>query len=267
MPKITDFMGDNGYLILTFTPQGRVKCRPVHADAPLDRATLMDLLDHTQPTIRPITPYSQNDPRWKNQTYHADATFGQYGCLVCCIAMIASQAYDLTPPQIATELRAVGAFQGRLLTRPDRIPTALPKLEYASHTHYRTVAADIPAIAREIRTYRATIAELKSNPHGPMPQTGNQHFVVITHIDPQEATILDPVDGQEKPLSTSPYVLPGWTPSRAIYGIRRLRIRAPDSPRHSLRFVSAGDCRDGTRPPPQAVPVAIKAAKTKPEPP
>ena len=144
--------------------------------------------------------------------------------------MIASQGYHLTPPEIARRLRQVAAFEGPLLTRPERIPEALPKLQYGGTLHYRTIPADINVITQEIATYRATIIEVKRNPNGPMPDQNNQHFLVLTAISEYEAIVIDPLDGEEKKLADTPYTKNYWGPARAIYGLRRVRLPTVPEP-------------------------------------
>lgn len=174
-----------------------------------------------------LTAYSQNNPLWAGEIYAGDTTFSRAGCLVCCVAMIVSLVCtgDITPPEVAYHLRQAGAFEGALLSHPDRIPVAFNWLQWAGVTHYRNGPADMDAIAAEVAQYGATIAELKWDPRGTEPQTGNQHFAVITAVseDHQDATIIDPWDGASKLLSTTRYRLSGWNAARTIYGIRRVR--------------------------------------------
>ena len=74
------------------------------------------------PEVAPVrvVAYSQRDSRWANQIYAGDATFAQAGCLVTCVAMIASLAYADAPlpPDVAQALRAANAFSGAFLSRP-----------------------------------------------------------------------------------------------------------------------------------------------------
>ena len=172
-----------------------------------------------------VIAYSQRDPRWAGQVYAGGETFGSAGCLVCCVAMIASLAYaePMLPPDVARALRDARVFSGPLLSYPARIPTALNRLEWGGVLHYRNRRADMEMIARELSQYRATIAEVKWDPCGPMPQAFNQHFVVLTEIVGDDARIIDPWDGEEKLLSESRYRLPTWDAGRTIYGLRLVR--------------------------------------------
>jgi len=172
-----------------------------------------------------IIAYSQNDPRWKDLVYAGGTTFGKAGCFVCCVAMIAGLSYaDASPPSVAEKLRNAGVFVGNLLSKPARITQAYPKLEWGGVLHYRAKPCDIDGLGMELEQYGATIAEVKWNPSGPMPQEGNQHFVVVTELtNDGDAVIVDPWDGQTKRLSTTRYRLPGWDVARTIYGLRLVR--------------------------------------------
>ena len=144
----------------------------------------------------PITAWSQNDPRWRDQVYADKLTFGRAGCLVCCVAMIASMIADPPPepPEVAAKLRAAGAFAGDLLSHPSRIPTAYPRLSWGGVIHWRDRLADLDIIDDEVKRYGATIVEVKWNPTGPAPQLGNQHFLVVERVDiaADDLAVIDP---------------------------------------------------------------------------
>lgn len=188
----------------------------------------------TPPEPEPValTTWSQNDPRWKDEVYAGGMTFGRAGCLVVSVAMLASLAGTPapTPVEVAAALRAVGAFDGALLSRPERIPQAIPQLSWGGALHWRDRAADRAVLEREIAQYGATICEVKWDPGGAPPQDGNQHFVVVTALEGDEAWIVDPWDGQRKRLSQSRYVLSGWGVGRAIYGVRLVRPVTEETP-------------------------------------
>jgi hypothetical protein len=171
--------------------------------------------------------FSQNDSRWKNEIYSGGQTFGQAGCLVTCVAMIAAQAQpELTPTQVALALRNAGAFVGALLSRPARIPTAFPWLSWEGAMHWRMVPAQITELAAMLAAHGPTILEVKWDPKDKTPpDKGNQHFVVATAITAalDDVTVVDPWDGEEKSLLTSRYALPmKWRIETAIQGVRRL---------------------------------------------
>jgi hypothetical protein len=179
---------------------------------------------------RSLVVYSQNDPKWANVPYAREGglTFAKAGCLVTCITMIASLAYDdpPKPTEVAAKLAKAGAFVGDLLSNPSKIGEALPALEWAGVLHWRDHPADIEALERELRSYRATIAEVKWDPSKPLV-TGdkwNQHFITVTRFtEDADCIIADPWDGQTKQLSASRY----WCGSvqKTLYGLRLVRVR------------------------------------------
>lgn len=184
------------------------------------------LVVEPEPRISVMVPFSQNDSRWANDIYASRLTFAKAGCLVCCVAMVVSTAYPevILPPEVALSLKRAGVFVGDMLSRPSRIPDAYARLSWDGVVHWRTKPADMDFLQRELDTYGCTIAELKFNPSGASPATGNQHFVIVEHLTPDgDAGIVDPWDGQRKLLSESRYSLPGWTTARTLTGLRLVR--------------------------------------------
>lgn len=198
-----------------------------------DGATVFTVTAQAGSVLPPAPPcvvaFSQNDPRWAAQIYAGDATFARYGCFAVSVAMIASLVYaeTLLPPDVARVLREAGAFSGANLSNPSRIPHALERLRWGGVMHWREEPANLGLIAAEIQAYGATICEMKWDPLNPTkPQKGNQHFVTVIGIDAgrDEATIVDPWDGEEKLLSQSRYAKPrNWRARQAITGIRMVR--------------------------------------------
>jgi hypothetical protein len=179
----------------------------------------------TDPEPPRVVAYSQNDPRWANEVYAGGTTFARAGCFVVSVAMMASLVYaeNILPPEVAHRLRQAGAFDGALLSNPNRIPDAYSRLAWGGFVHWRDRPADMEFLAHEIATNGATICELKWNPSGPSPEKANQHFVVVEALDGDDALIVDPWDGQRKRLSESRYRLAGWTAARTLYGARLVR--------------------------------------------
>ncbi|MBN1815373.1 MAG: hypothetical protein JXA14_26310 [Anaerolineae bacterium] len=177
-----------------------------------------------QPTNRPpMALYSQNDPRWKNLVYAGGSTFGQAGCYVVAVAMIASLAGSVEdPPRVAEELVRAGCFEGNLLTKPENIPLAYPGLRYDGSYRWHTEAADMSVVWEELAR-SPIIVEVDFKPGGGF----NQHFVVAEAWNEETAgiQIADPWDGRRKelPAAYSP-VYGGWSLERAIYGLRLLRV-------------------------------------------
>jgi hypothetical protein len=180
-----------------------------------------------EPHPAALVPYSQNDPRWRNQVYAHSLTFAQAGCLVCCVTMAVSVAYPETilPPEVAQNMKRAGCFVGDYLSRPSRIPDAYPRLAWDGAVHYRDKPADMEFIRSELARYGYVIAEVKFNPYGGTIESGNQHFVVISELTADgDALIADPWDGEFKLLSKSRYHGTDWTTARTITGLRLVHL-------------------------------------------
>lgn len=68
-----------------------------------------------------MTYYSQLDSRWKYQKYYGELTFGKFGCFVTSLAMLDGR----TPPEVASVLRANGAFTSGGLLITEKAKSAL----------------------------------------------------------------------------------------------------------------------------------------------
>lgn len=234
-----DFAGAAvGYIVAYWDDAaGRWTYRPVVGGALLTDEQIVALgLDAPLSTVpEPPSPalvvYGQRDPRWANLVYAGGATFGQYGCFVCCVAMMASltTTEPLEPPAVAALLREFGAFSGSLLANPARISTAFLALTWEGVVHYRSKPADMDAVRAHVTDHGAVIAEVAFNPSVPVVYTvdgvtrWNQHFVVVTQIAGDDVEIADPWEGNRVMLTESRYYKRGW-PKRADRVITGLRL-------------------------------------------
>ena len=185
----------------------------------LDRALKPD--DSLEPVL---TLYSQRDPQWRDVEYVPGFTFGATGCLVTCVAMIASYAgYIETPPEIAAKLRGFNCFSGGELLFPENIPKAYPKLDWAGRVDWRAGPADLDALFVYVDEC-PTIIEVDAHPGG-TPPPKDAHFVVAIGYteDKSDLWIADPFDGSET-LFLERYALSHWDLARAVFGVRLLRI-------------------------------------------
>lgn len=167
--------------------------------------------------------YSQRDPRWRNTVYAGGKTIGQAGCYVVCVAMLASLAgYDDEPPEVAAKLQEAGAFSGPLLSRPERIPHAYPRLVWDGSLNWRQAGANLVSLRHEISAGPAII-EVEFRPGGARPPQ-DQHFVVAERFtdDWRDLVVVDPWDGTRTQLLRR-YALDNWDLGRAVYGMRLLR--------------------------------------------
>lgn len=173
--------------------------------------------------------YSQRDPLWKNSIYAGGMTFGSAGCYTVAVAMVLSLAgYTDTPPEVAEKLRSVGCYVGANLSNPDRIPLAYPLMRYDGPVdvskdgplRWHKTKADIARFDSELAA-GPTIIEVDF-----VPTTAefNQHFVVALSRDGDDVIIADPWDGAETHLMQR-YATTNWDFSRALYGMRLLRVK------------------------------------------
>jgi hypothetical protein len=182
------------------------------------------------PTLNFVS-YSQNDLRWANQVYAGGVTFALAGCLVVGLADVLSLVYPdgYEPPLVAEKLRAAGCFNDALLSNPARVPLAFPKLSWNGVRHYRTNAADLNLIAKEIAANGAVIAEVAFDPRykvhwvdSARKEHWNQHFVVLRQLVGDDCQFADPWTGETGLLTESRYFRAGWekTAARVITGLR-----------------------------------------------
>lgn len=182
-----------------------------------------------QPTIQPpLTLYSQRDPRWKDLVYAGGQTFGEAGCFVTCVAMVASLAGSCEePPQVAEELERVGCFSEAYLDRPELIPQAYPGLRYDGTHKWHDTHADTDLFFDALRE-GPVITEVDFRP---TTREFNQHFVVALEWDEvrNDLLIADPWDGQRAYLLER-YRLAWYALAEvkrfesAICGVRLLRV-------------------------------------------
>lgn len=181
------------------------------------------------PKAEGMVRFSQNDPRWATEVYAGGVKFARSGCLVVCVAMVASQVYpEVTPLEVAAKLREVGAFAGALLSKPARIPGAFPLLRWDGYQHWREIPANVSRLAVEVALRGPTIVEVVWDPWDSRPpQAGNQHFVVAVGVGAgmDDVVVVDAFDGEEKSLVGSRYAAPRrWKAARAVHGMRLLRV-------------------------------------------
>lgn len=170
-----------------------------------------------------LTLYSQRDPRWRNLIYAGGLTFGAAGCYVTAVTMVLGLAgYRDDPPTVAAKLREADCFAGPLLTKPEKIPTAYPRMRYDGLARWHRIAADLEEFEIEL-SKGPIIIEVDF-----VPPTAkfNQHFVVAERLTPdgKDLMIADPWDGMRTQLLQR-YARDHWSLERALYGMRLLRVK------------------------------------------
>jgi hypothetical protein len=80
--------------------------------------------------------YSQRDIRWFwKKVGFGKGHFGSVGCTITALTgLLFVAGYDLTPPQVAEKLRAVGGFVGDLILWV-KVEKAFPKVKFVWRTY------------------------------------------------------------------------------------------------------------------------------------
>ena len=189
------------------------------------RQILRRALDLLESEHRPIPLWGQRDPRWKDVPLgYGPTTIGRYGCVVTCLAMIASAAAGtaITPDEANDRLRQAQAFTGEdgNLVIWGRVAKALPlKFEGLYVCRYRP--APIAAINGALEAGHFVLAEVDLVPGGQM----NQHWVVLVApvrggIDYEIADPWPRPAGGRRLLLDSYGASAGWrAASRAIFRV------------------------------------------------
>lgn len=193
-----------------------------------DLDSIADALDAGQKEGLVVAAYSQNDPRWAGQVYAGGTTFASAGCYVVCVSMLATFAgYADTPPQTAARMRSAGCFSGNMLSYPQRIPTAYPKLEWPPDAYFNREGDRLKK-----ETWFSIGPMLMRGPlilkvdYKPENYKFNMHFILATGaIGDADLEIVDPIDGQRSTLLERYGGARGWSARQAIFGYRGLRVK------------------------------------------
>lgn len=138
--------------------------------------------------------YSMRDPRWRDKEIAPGYSFGCFGHLTTCIAMVASLAgYTDTPPTVAKKFWDAGIYIGRFITRYDKIPTVYEKLVWEGRIDWRGAGADLHKL-KSLLSVGPVILEVSTVPRGArMPR--DQHYVIGVKLNKTDIEIVDPWTG------------------------------------------------------------------------
>lgn len=156
-----------------------------------------------------VTPYSQNDPRWRHQLVgRGNQTFQQFGCLVVCYAMMltgfgesidplalnnrflqlplnqgfsGSDVFFVAPAAAYDHVRFLGNFKPRPETG-------------ATFAQFR--ADLISLIDQALARREAVIAQVDTNPTDAYNMAVEQHWVYVLARQGNDYLVIDPIDGQ-----------------------------------------------------------------------
>ena len=135
--------------------------------------------------------YSQNDPKWKKQVLGFDktATFGQYGCLLTSLAIVATHyGHEIDPPALNAKFKSVGGFAVRsayLVTRALKV--AVPGMDI-NFQACAAVRAPMDQINACLDKNQPVILEVDWSPAAGL-QT---HYLVAHRREQQVVMCIDP---------------------------------------------------------------------------
>jgi hypothetical protein len=137
-----------------------------------------------------VQPYSQMDPRWKDDSLGLDnsTTIGKFGCLLTCMAMVADGfGNDVTPQSLNEKMKVAGGFQGALVM-PAVLPNVLPGVRYHKYIQCKNPPAPIADIDATLDAGLPVIVEVD---YSPAPGMQN-HWIVLYDRQGDDYLIQDP---------------------------------------------------------------------------
>jgi hypothetical protein len=153
-----------------------------------------------------VTPYSQNDPRWKNHILgHGPRTFSQFGCLVACFSMMLSGfGEDIDPLTLNDRLLPIPnhGFSGSdvFFMGPavliDHVKYWGNFTTHSGIPHAQHDANLIGRIDEYLGRGDAVILQVDTEPNTPYNFRLNQHWVLALARRGDDYLVLDPIDGQ-----------------------------------------------------------------------
>jgi len=166
--------------------------------------------------------FSQRDPRWRDGLLgYSHKTIGNYGCALCCAAMVASLVEpEITPATLNNRLKQAGGFYNQIVLRWRIVPQVVPGLTFDGRADWRWGLADLEALRQELEQ-GPIIVQVDSHPGGRL----DTHFVLAIDVAGEsDLWVFDPWDGAEVRLLLR-YAQRSWDLARAVYGMRLLRVR------------------------------------------
>ncbi len=157
-----------------------------------------------------VKPLSQQDPRWKAEHLgDSNSTFGMYGCLLTCLAMVANGfGADEDPSTLNIKMKKVGGFLGDNL-RPHLLARATRGVKYQKTIMCNNPPAPIADIDAALTAGMPVVIEVD---YSPDPKI-QQHWILLVDKIGNDYMMLDPWPwpAQAKPmrLSRSKYAFAG----------------------------------------------------------
>jgi hypothetical protein len=153
-----------------------------------------------------ITPYSQNDPRWKNRVLgHGPRTFSEFGCLLACFSMMLSGfGENIDPLELNNRLLRLPAhgfsgsdvfFMGPAVLI-DHVKFWGNFTTHSGIPHSQQDPNLIGRIDEYLARGDAVILQVDTEPNTPYNYRLAQHWVLALARRGDDYLVLDPIDGQ-----------------------------------------------------------------------
>lgn len=156
-----------------------------------------------------ITPFCQNDPRWKNHKLgHGQKTLGEFGCLLSCMSMMLTGfGESYTPLSLNNALLNRSGGQGfdasnvyflapaYLIDHVKFYDNWMPK-QNTGATFAKYDPNLLSRIDQEIAAGQAVILQVDTDPTDPYTYGSEQHWVFVLAKQGNDYLVLDPTDGR-----------------------------------------------------------------------
>jgi hypothetical protein len=174
-----------------------------------------------------IEPLSQKDPRWSSKKLgNGDVSFGMYGCLITCLAML-SRYYgkDTDPGKLNDDLKRVSGFSGAYYVWGSitRLYSDIKKGTYRK-TPDPVTDEQFASIDSHLESGHPVMIEVDFYPDTTKP---DQHFVLIIGKSRGGYDIADPWTGKVERLSK--YGVAKYTIQRYVFYRGPLQSSTPET--------------------------------------
>jgi lysozyme len=161
----------------------------------------------------PITPLSQQDPRWKSvKLGTSTSTIGGYGCLLTCATMMLNYyGHPHTPETLNKALIDNQGYANGNLFVWGVVNKLYPDITLERYIDCQTVAAPLDVVEEALIDKLPVIVQVDYNPY---TTAMDQHWVVIIGKQGSSYMMIDPIDGTTRKFEDR-YGLP----ARHIYRI------------------------------------------------
>lgn len=178
------------------------------------------------PPTHNIIPYSQRDPRWKDEQLGTSSqTIGDSGCALVAACMFASQIDPSTKPDELNQwLTHNNGYAQSNLLRWHKVAEYVPGLKFNDYYVWDANGVDIEKLY-QVLDKKPAILKVDFYPGGAI----NHHFVLALYAQDNDVRIIDPWDGQEKWLLEA-YGEPGATIENSVFRMAEYTVTSPPPP-------------------------------------